>query len=62
MTLDEGRLHEFDADMISEDPLEFPGYAAKLEQQKKNSGLKDAVMTGEGEIGGFAGCRLRHEL
>jgi acetyl-CoA carboxylase carboxyl transferase subunit beta len=53
MTLDEGRLFEIDADLISEDPLEFPGYAAKLEQQKASSGLKDAVITGEGEIGGF---------
>lgn len=54
MTLDEGRLFEIDADLISEDPLNFPGYASKLEQQKVNSGLKDAVITGEGEIGGFA--------
>ena len=53
ITLDEGRIDEFDADMLSEDPLGFPGYAAKLEQQKKNSGLPDAVVTGEGTIGGF---------
>ncbi len=53
MTLDEGRLFEIDGDLISEDPLNFPGYAAKLEQQKQSSGLKDAVITGEGEIGGF---------
>jgi acetyl-CoA carboxylase carboxyl transferase subunit beta len=53
MTLDEGRLFEIDADLISEDPLEFPGYAAKLKQQMESSGLKDAVITGEGEIGGF---------
>ncbi|PZD94059.1 acetyl-CoA carboxylase carboxyl transferase subunit beta [Paenibacillus sambharensis] len=53
MIMDDGRLTEFDADMLSEDPLGFPGYADKLEQQKLNSGLKDAVVTGEGEIGGF---------
>ncbi|QMV40750.1 acetyl-CoA carboxylase, carboxyltransferase subunit beta [Cohnella cholangitidis] len=53
MTLDEGRLFEIDEDLVSEDPLEFPGYAKKLEQQKASSGLKDAVITGEGEIGGF---------
>ncbi|WP_036585679.1 acetyl-CoA carboxylase, carboxyltransferase subunit beta [Paenibacillus darwinianus] len=53
MTLDDGRIDEFDADMLSEDPLGFPGYAAKLEQQKKNSGLPDAVVTGKGTIGGF---------
>jgi acetyl-CoA carboxylase carboxyl transferase subunit beta len=54
MTLDEGRLFEIDENLVSEDPLEFPGYAAKLEQQKLSSGLKDAVITGEGEIGGFS--------
>ncbi|TFE27830.1 acetyl-CoA carboxylase, carboxyltransferase subunit beta [Cohnella luojiensis] len=54
MTLDEGRLFEINEDLISEDPLQFPGYATKLEQQKASSGLKDAVITGEGEIGGFA--------
>jgi acetyl-CoA carboxylase carboxyl transferase subunit beta len=53
MTLDEGRLFEIDELLISEDPLAFPGYATKLEQQKLNSGLKDAVITGEGEIGGM---------
>ncbi|CAM4359168.1 acetyl-CoA carboxylase, carboxyltransferase subunit beta [Paenibacillus tarimensis] len=53
MIMDDGRLTEFDADMLSEDPLGFPGYADKLEQQKMSSGLKDAVVTGEGEIGGF---------
>ncbi|MFC5468886.1 acetyl-CoA carboxylase, carboxyltransferase subunit beta [Cohnella suwonensis] len=53
MTLDDGRLFEIDENLISEDPLEFPGYASKLEQQKANSGLKDAIVTGEGEIGGF---------
>ncbi|WP_217596899.1 acetyl-CoA carboxylase, carboxyltransferase subunit beta [Cohnella sp. GbtcB17] len=52
MTLDDGRFFEIDADLTSEDPLEFPGYKAKLEQQKASSGLKDAVVTGEGEIGG----------
>jgi acetyl-CoA carboxylase carboxyl transferase subunit beta len=53
MTLDDGRLFELDGDLISEDPLNFPGYASKLEQQKQSSGLKDGVVTGEGEIGGF---------
>ena len=53
MTLDDGRLEEYDAGMESVDPLSFPGYAAKLEAQKKKSGLKDSVVTGEGAIGGF---------
>ncbi|MEW4368923.1 acetyl-CoA carboxylase, carboxyltransferase subunit beta [Paenibacillus kandeliae] len=52
MTVDEGKFTEFDAGMESVDPLNFPGYAKKLEQQKMNSGLRDAVITGQGEIDG----------
>ncbi|MCM3783212.1 acetyl-CoA carboxylase, carboxyltransferase subunit beta [Neobacillus mesonae] len=51
MTLDEGFI-EYDQDMVSVDPLNFPGYKTKLEQQTMKSGLKDAVVTGEGTIDG----------
>ncbi|CAG7640317.1 acetyl-CoA carboxylase, carboxyltransferase subunit beta [Paenibacillus allorhizosphaerae] len=51
-TLDEGRLFEYDSDMISEDPLEFDGYTEKLQRETKKSGLSEAVITGEGTIGG----------
>lgn len=53
MTLDDGHLLEYDADMESVDPMSFPGYASKLEQQKSKSSLREAVVTGEGMIGGF---------
>jgi acetyl-CoA carboxylase carboxyl transferase subunit beta len=53
LTIDEGTFVEMDGEMISEDPLQFAGYTDKLAQQKRNSGLKDAVVTGEGRIGGF---------
>src|SRR5690606_41082233 len=53
MTLDEGSFVEHDADMLSEDPLGLPGYAAKLEQQKQKTGQLEAIVTGEGMIGGF---------
>ncbi|MEF2968381.1 acetyl-CoA carboxylase, carboxyltransferase subunit beta [Paenibacillus sp. M1] len=53
MILDEGSFAEYDADLVSVDPLQFPGYANKLEQQKLKSGLREAVVTGEGTIGGF---------
>ncbi|WP_082967700.1 acetyl-CoA carboxylase, carboxyltransferase subunit beta [Paenibacillus oryzae] len=53
MTLDGGRLTQYDEDMESVDPLTFPGYEAKLEQQKAKSGLKDSVVTGEGTIDGY---------
>lgn len=53
MTLDEGRLFEYDAVIISADPLQFPGYEDKLIEQTTKSGLNEAVITGEGTIGGF---------
>jgi len=53
LTLDDGHLVEYDANMESIDPLNFPGYASKLEQQKSKSSLREAVVTGEGTIGGF---------
>jgi acetyl-CoA carboxylase carboxyl transferase subunit beta len=53
MTLDDGRLFEYDAEMESVDPLNFPGYKVKLEQQKAKSNLRDSVVTGEGSINGF---------
>lgn len=52
---DEGTFEESDAKMISVDALKFKGVAAytdKLESYKKETGLKDAVVTGLGEIGG----------
>lgn len=53
MILDDGKLNEYDADLVSEDPLGFPDYAKKVEAQKEKTGLKDAVVTGDGTIGGF---------
>ncbi|WP_438431899.1 acetyl-CoA carboxylase, carboxyltransferase subunit beta [Gorillibacterium sp. sgz500922] len=53
MLLDGGRLFEYDEDMVSEDPLGFPGYRSKTEQMIEKTGMRDAVVTGEGTIGGF---------
>lgn len=52
-TVDEGTFVEYDEDLVSVDPLTFPGYASKLEQQTLKSGLREAVITGQGSIGGF---------
>lgn len=52
-TVDEGTFVEYDEDLVSVDPLAFPGYASKLEQQTLKSGLREAVITGQGSIGGF---------
>lgn len=52
ITLDEEGFEEFDSHMISVDPLQFPGYATKLEEQAMKSGLREAVITGQGTING----------
>lgn len=53
MVLDEEGFEEFDSGMVSVDPLQFPGYGTKLEQQKMKSGLREAVITGQGTIDGL---------
>jgi len=53
--IDEGTLTELDKDLQSTDPLEFKGpktYKEKLAQDQAATGLKDAVITGEGMLDG----------
>ncbi len=53
--IDDGTFVEFDRDMVSNDPLEFKGpktYKDKLSQDQQATGLKDAVVSGEGEMNG----------
>ena len=47
-----GSCVEYDAEMHSADPLQFPGYARKVESLQTMTGLKDAVITGECTIKG----------
>jgi len=49
-----GSFEEVDENMISVDTLEFTGtatYADKLEKHRKKTGLRDAIITGTGQIG-----------
>lgn len=50
--LDEGSLREFNEKLTAADPLEFPGYRAKLEAAQKKTGLTEAVVTASGAVGG----------
>lgn len=52
LTVDSGSFVEYDADMQSVDPLNFPGYAKKVETLQSLTGMKDAVITGECTIKG----------
>ncbi len=50
MTLDEGSFREMSVRIASRDPLGFPGYQEKLEQARRQSGEREAVITGTGSI------------
>jgi acetyl-CoA carboxylase carboxyl transferase subunit beta len=53
LILDKDTFNEFDKDMVSADPLDFKGpktYKDKLKQDQDATGLKDAVISGEGKI------------
>jgi len=55
LLLDADSFNEYDKDMISADPLDFKGpksYKEKLAQDQLATGLKDAVVSGEGLLGG----------
>jgi len=55
MLFDEGRYKEHDIGLASTDPLQFKdrkNYSDRLRQAEKNTGLKDALITGEGQLEG----------
>lgn len=52
MILDDGSIVEYDTDLISVDPLNFPDYADRLQAMTKKTGLNEAIVTGEGQIKG----------
>lgn len=49
---DKGSFEEFDINMESVNPLDFPDYSAKIKSLQEKTGLKDAVKTGKCTIGG----------
>lgn len=57
LTVDNNSFHEYDRDMRSKNPIQFPGYGKKLEELSEATGLAEAVVTGEADIMGGA---LRH--
>jgi len=55
MLFDEGRYKEHDAGLASTDPLQFKdnrSYSDRLKQAERSTGLKDALITGEGQLEG----------
>ena len=55
LVLDKGTFRELEANLISTDPLQFPGYSDKLDQARRRTGMGEGVVTALGRIGG---CRV----
>lgn len=52
MICDEGSFKETDRNLVTQNPIKFPGYRKKLEMLKHQTGMQDAVITGIGKIEG----------
>jgi len=55
MLFDEGNYKEHDAGLASTDPLQFKdnkSYSDRLKQAERSTGMKDALITGEGQLEG----------
>ncbi len=52
ITADKGSFVEYDADMKSCNPIDYPEYEEKQEALRERTGLSDAVVTGEAKIKG----------
>jgi acetyl-CoA carboxylase carboxyl transferase subunit beta len=48
LLLDNGSFKEWDADIVSADPLKFPGYANRTAQEREKKSRNEAVITGAG--------------
>ncbi|WP_284139822.1 MULTISPECIES: acetyl-CoA carboxylase, carboxyltransferase subunit beta [unclassified Virgibacillus] len=51
---DKDTFQEWDRELISNNPLGFPGYEEKLEKDRQKTGLNEGVVTGKGLIDGQA--------
>ena len=51
-TIDEGTFKELFADMVSDNPLDFPDYNEKVNKIQRATSMKEAVITGTGKIDG----------
>lgn len=51
--LDEESFVEYDKGMTSANPLDFPSYLEKIQQDQQKTGMNEAIVTGEGTINGI---------
>lgn len=52
MVLDVGSFEEWDKELETKNPLNFPKYEEKIKKNQQNTGLSEAVVTGKGKIDG----------
>jgi acetyl-CoA carboxylase carboxyl transferase subunit beta len=52
ITVDKNSFVEFDTDMMSRNPIDFPDYDEKQAELREKTGLSDAIITGECTIKG----------
>ena len=52
LILDKGSFRELDGNLASSNPLDFPGYEAKLESARHRTGMNEGVVTAAGRMGG----------
>ena len=52
MTADKDSFFEWDKDLVTDNPLDFPEYDEKVTSLQKKTGLSDAVVTGKAKIYG----------
>jgi len=56
LILDDGKLEEYDRDLVASDPLKFKDskrYPDRIKNSQKKTNLKDAIVTGIGKIDGI---------
>lgn len=56
ITFDSSSVEFFDENMISANPLNYPGYDEKIRGLNASLNIKEAVMTGRGNINGLPVC------
>ena len=55
ITCDEGTFEEFDADMGTANPMDYPDYEKVIEKARDKSGIREGVVTGRCKIHGYYG-------
>ena len=50
LLIDQGKIEEFDSDMIPTNPLGFPNYETKIKETQAKTSLKEGFIYGKGKI------------